>query len=115
MATTNHYLGQLYTFRENFAASGGTTTLPVPPTGCGWVIDFICLKAVTAVSVWAIDIQESDTTSVLQAGATSAAIPAQVMGPICCKMNDAPSIVLTTTGASATAISGTAHLVAGGK
>lgn len=115
MATTDHYAGSVYTFTEAFAASGGTSTLPTPGAGTAWVIDFIGLKAVTAVSVWAVDVQENGGTSILNVGATSAAIPAIIPGPIACKVADAPKIVLTSTGATATVISGSAHLVAGGK
>lgn len=114
MATTNHFAGQSVTFTEAFAASGGTSTLPVPTAGLSWRIDNIMVQYLTAVTVWAIDVQENGGTSCFKIGATSANIPGNIPGPIATKANDAPKIVLTTTGATAVVLNVIATLVAGG-
>lgn len=114
MAVTPHYSGNQTTFTEAFAASGGTSTLPAPGANLAWRIDSISVQYVTAVSVWAIDVQENGGTSCYKVGATSATIPAFIPGPIATKVNDAPKVVLTTTGATATVLNIIATLVPGG-
>jgi hypothetical protein len=114
MAVTPHYTGQQAVFTEAFAASGGTSTLPAPGAGLAWRIDSISFLTVTAFSVWSIDVQENAGTSCWKAGATTAAWPGVINGPIATKVNDAPKVVLATTGATASGLNITATLVGSG-
>lgn len=114
MAQRIHYSGNTITVTEDFAASGGTTTLPAPGAGMHWRIDHIAINFVTACTVWAVDVQENGGASCYKIGLTSAAVPGFVPGPIATKVNDAPKVVLSSTGATASVINVIATLVAGG-
>lgn len=111
MATTKHYVGESVTFTEAAATNNVTSALPAPGAGRSWRIDNITFRAAGAITAWDLDVQESGGTSCWRVGATTAVYPGQFTGPIATKINDAPNVVMSATGATAVQLNIIATLV----
>lgn len=113
MATTKHYTGGSVTFTEAAATNNVTSALPAPGAGLAWRIDQLSFRVAGAITAWDIEVQESGGTSCFRVGATGAAYPGIIYGPIATKANDAPNVVMSGSGATAVQLNIIATLVAG--
>jgi hypothetical protein len=101
----------------NGTTSASVTNLPTPGAGKTVVIDSITVHALGTVTVFKVEVLDSGSNDLAViggqiGGATNGSLPLSqsIVGPFVCLVNDKPSVLVTSTGASSTTCNVCGHI-----